>query len=107
MSKLEFEGKISGTTVTGSEAQFLFDSQFVSLSEVIEKVRRQETMNWILDTLRFTKGEEVDGTQTWWCTIDFDTLMKLDIMEHHPDEEKQLEEYFGEDWMRQYIRFNH
>lgn len=107
MGTLQFEAKMSGTKVTGSEANFLFDSQFVSIDEVFVKVHRQETMNWILDTLRFYKGDEVDGKQTWWTTIDFDTLMKLDIMENHQDEEKQLVEYFGENWMKHYIRFNH
>lgn len=107
MGTLKFEPKMSGTSVIGSEANFLFDSQFVSMQEVLDKVHRQETMNWILDTLRFYKGDEVDGKQTWWTTIDFDTLMKLDIMEHHPEEEQQLVEYFGENWMKHYIRFNH
>lgn len=107
MGTLQFEAKMSGTKVIGSEANFLFDSQFVSMDEVFVKVHRQETMNWILDTLRFYKGDEVDGRQAWWTTIDFDTLMKLDIMENHPDEEKQLVEYFGENWMKHYIRFNH
>ena len=108
MSTLKFEEKISGTMVTGFEAQCLFPDQFITLDQVLETVKTQEAMNWILDNIRFTKGTvKEDGTFKWFATLDYDTMFKLDIIENHPDELAQLKEYFGENWMAYYIRFNH
>ena len=107
---MKFEEKISGTKVTDFDIQPLFDSQFLSLQDVIDKDLSQRTMNWILDTLRFHRGirnEENKGECIWWGTIDFDTNYKLAVLENYPEYEKEFIEYFGEHWMNQYIRFNH
>ena len=108
MGTLKFEEKISGTRVTGSEAKCLFESQFITLNEVIRVVQTQEAMDWILDTLRFTHGStKEDGTFDWYATIDYDSMYKLYIIEHLPEEQKQLVDYFGKNWKDHYIRFNH
>ena len=100
---MKFTQKISGTSVTDFRIEkLLFDSQFITLSDCIKKVKRQETMNWLLDTLRFTKGEE-----EWYAIIDYDSIYKLSILEYYPDYEKELISYFGEEWLNHYIRFNH
>lgn len=100
---LEFEPKISGTRVTGyGKIEPIFESQIISLQEVHDADLCQECMNWILDTLRFTKGEI-----GWWATMDWDTIYKLTIKEKYPELAEELTAYFGESWLNQYIRFNH
>jgi len=106
---ITFDPKISGTMVTGSEIDevlnnCIFKSQFITLNDCINNIHRQESMNWILDTLRFTKS--ADGNN-WWATISWDSIAGLTVMEKYPEVEKQFIEYFGEDWMNVYIRFNH
>jgi len=106
---INFDPKISGVRVTGSEIDEVlknrvFDSQFITLNSIQEKIHRQESMNWILDTLRFTKS--ADG-KNWFATISWDSIAGLTVMEKYPEVEKQFIEYFGENWMEHYIRFNH
>lgn len=106
---INFDPKISGVRVTGSEIDevlenLVFDSQFITLNSIQEKIHRQESMNWILDTLRFTKS--ADG-KNWFATISWDSIAGLTVMEKYPEVEKQFNEYFGESWMNRYIRFNH
>ena len=106
---MKFEEKMSGTKVTDFEIKSLFSSQFISLQEVMEKDLSQRTMNWILDHLRFYRGERTEenkGRCIWWTTIDFDTDLKLSVMENYPEYEKEFINYFGENWMNYYIRFN-
>lgn len=108
---MKFEEKISGTKVTDfGEIKTIFDSQFVTLKEVQEKITRQKAMDFILDTLRFTKAsaiEEGEDFYQWWATMDYDTIYKLSIIENYPKLEEELTEYFGLDWLKHYIRFNH
>ena len=106
---IKFNPCISGIRVEGSEIDdvmynIIFPSQFISLKDCIRKIRRQESMNWLLDTLRFSKGECAGD---WCAIIDWDSIAKLTILEKYPEVEKQFIEYFGEDWMNVYIRFNH
>lgn len=103
---MKFEPKISGTKVTDFEITPIFESQFVWLSEAMEVIQRQEAMDYLLDTYRFTKGCE-EKFHDWVAIIDWDTIMKLSILEHYPEYEKELKEYFGEEWLKHYIRFNH
>lgn len=103
---MKFEPKISGTKVTDFEITPIFGSQFIWLSEAMEVMQRQEAMDYLLDTYRFTKGE-AEKSHDWVAIIDWDTNMKLSIMEHYPEYEKELKEYFGENWLKHYIRFNH
>lgn len=106
---IKFNPKISGTEVTGTEIDeisnnLVFDSQFITLQDCINNLHRQESMNWVLDTLRFTKS--ADG-KNWWATIGWDSIAGLTVLEKYPEVEKQFIEYFGENWMEYYIRFNH
>lgn len=103
---MKFETKMSGVRVTDYEIESIFNSQFVWLSEIVEKIHRQETMNFILDTFRFYKGEAEKAND--WCAIfDWDTIEKISILENYPQYEKELVDYFGENWLKYYIRFNH
>ena len=104
---MTFEPKLSGTKVTGFKIKPIFDNQFVSLDTVIATVHKQETMNWILDKLRFTKGDVIDGRQTWWCIMDWDTIYAMSVLENYPEYEKEFVDRFGEKWYNHYIRFNH
>lgn len=101
---LNIESKISGWKVTGFETKRIFNSQVVSLEECMKTIKKQKTMDFILDTFRFNKSKE-DGD--WFAILDWDTIMKISIMETNPEEEKQLKECFGEDWIKNYLRFNH
>ena len=98
-----FEPKISGTKVTGFKLKGLFNTQIISLNDCQEKVKRQETMDFLLDTFRFSLCK--DGE--WRAVIDFDTDYKLAVLENYPEYEKEFIEYFGENWIKHYIRFNH
>lgn len=101
---MKFEQKISGTKVTDWKCdKLLFHSQIITLKECMQKVKRQETMDWLLDTLRFSLTE----SGKWVAVIDHDSIMKLSILEYSPEDEKELLDYFGESWLKRYIRFNH
>lgn len=102
---MKFEPKISGTQVTDFNIVPLFDTQFISLDDCQDKIVRQETMNYILDNFRFNRGDA--GMHDWWAILDFDTIMKISVMENYPEYEKEFIEYFGENWLEHYIRFNH
>lgn len=101
---MNIENKISGWKITGFETKPIFDSQILSLEECMKTIKKQETMNFILDTFRFIKGMK-EGD--WFALIDRDTIMKISIMETNSKEEEQLKQYFGENWIENYLRFNH
>lgn len=103
---MKFEGKISGTKVSEFEITSIFDSQFVWLSEVMEKIQNQKAMDFILDTFRFSKGRE-EKSHDWCAILDWDSIMKISVLENYPEYEKEFIDYFGEEWLKQYIRFNH
>jgi hypothetical protein len=103
---MKFEPKISGIRVTEFNIIPLFDSQFVWLSEVMKKIQNQKAMNFILDTFRFTKGE-AEKAHDWCAILDWDSIMKVSILESYPEYEKEMVSYFGEGWLEHYIRFNH
>ncbi len=98
-----FEPLISGVRVTGFKIECPISRRLVTLQECMEKFHRQETMDFVLDTYRFTLCE--DGE---WCAIlDYDDLYKIAILESYPWYEEELIEYFGKDWLKYYIRFEH
>lgn len=103
---MTIETKISGWSISDFNIEPIFNDQYVWLSEAMEKINKQNAMDYILDNFRFYKGEaEKKGD---WCAIfDFDTIYKISIMENYPQYEKELIEYFGEKWMNNYLRFNH
>lgn len=102
---LKIENKISGWKVTGCEnIELLFDSQVVSLQQCIDKITSQKAMDYVLDTLRFTKGR-LQGM--WLCVMDYDLIYKLTILEKYPEYAKELTEHFGENWLSIYLRFGH
>ena len=103
---MTFEPKISGTRVEGFKATPIFDTQIVRLSEAIEKIHSQEAMDLLLDTFYFTKGC-TEKSQDWYAILDWDSIMKISALENAPEDVKEFEEYFGEDWLKHYIRFNH
>lgn len=100
---MKFTPKISGTRVEDYDIILIFDNPYIDLKTVIDKVTRQETMDWILDNIRFTRG----SNNNWYGNLDYDTLYKLSILENYPEYEKEMIEHFGENWMNHYIRFNH
>lgn len=107
-----FEPKISGVTVRNFDIKPLFNSNIFSINDVINKDLSQKTMNFILDSLRFYRGERIEENKDeciWWTSIDMDTNYKLAVLEKPEYEEYRREfiEYFGENWMNHYIRFNH
>lgn len=101
---MKFEPKMSGTTVI-VEIKPLFEHLCISLQECIDKNLSQETMDWLLDTLRFSRTDD----NIWYGFIDHDTNYKLAVLnnEEYKEYRKEFENYFGKDWMKHYIRFNH
>ena len=109
---LTFERKMSGTRVDGCKAEPLFKSGFVTLDDVMKLDLSQETMNYILDNFRFYRGERTEenaGECIWWTSVDRDTNIMLAILEkpEYAEYKCELIGYFGENWMKHYIRFNH
>ena len=100
---MKFEPKISGTKVTEFDIKPIFDTQFISLKDCMEKIHTQKAMDFLLDTFRFSICQ--DGE--WRAIIDFDTDLKLAVMENYPDYEQEFIDYFGNHWFNNYIRFNH
>ena len=100
---MRFEEKISGTKVTEFEIKGLFNTQLISLNDCQKKIKRQETMDFLLDKFRFSLCD--DGE--WRAVIDYDTDYKLAILENYPEYEKEMIDYFGGGWLGYYIRFNH
>lgn len=103
---MKFEPKISGTKVTDFDIKPIFRDQFIWMSEIMEKVQRQDTLDFILDNYRFYKGQE-EKRNDLVTILDHDTILKISIMESYPQYEQELKEYFGDDWFKFYIRFNH
>lgn len=101
---MTFTEKISGTRVDGFEITPIFNSQVVTLAEIMAVVKSQVTMNYLLDNLRFYKGESIGD---WFTTIDWDTILKLSVLENYPNYERAFVEYFGANWLNHYIRFSH
>jgi hypothetical protein len=103
---MTFEPKISGTRVEGFSITPIFAKQIVLLSDAQKVIKRQETMNCLLDNFRFTKCNE-NYPNEWYAILDFDTIFKLSVLENYPEYEKEFIDYFGKSWFKQYIRFNH
>ena len=100
---MKFEPKISGTTVTEFSITPIFKDQIVSLPQCMEVIKQQETMDFILDTFRFSLC--TDGG--WRAILDWDSIMKVSVLENYPQYEQEFIDYFGENWLKHYIRFNH
>lgn len=103
---MKFEPKISGTRVEDFNIKPIFSGQIVLLSDAMKTIKRQETMDFLLDTFRFSKCNE-NYPNEWYAILDFDTIFKLSIMENYPEYEKEFIKYFGEKWIKHYIRFSH
>lgn len=105
---MKFEPKISGTRVEDFNIKCELDGQFHFLDDLLKTIKRQETMDFILDEFRFSRCEgnpKYEGR--WYAIFDGDTLYKIAIMESYPEYEKEMINYFGENWLKHYIRFNH
>lgn len=99
---MTFEPKISGTAIKDFEIDLIFEEQIVTLKEVNKKIKKQHTMDFILDNFRFSSwGDE------WVAILDYDTIYKISVLENYPEYEKELSEYFGVSWLNQYLRFGH
>lgn len=99
---MTFEPKMSGIRVTDYDIKPIFTNGTISLADINEKITKQETMNWILDNMRFLKS---DGG---WCAfLDNDTILKITILEKYPDYEQEMINKIGDNWINHYIRFNH
>ena len=53
-----------------------------------------------------SKGRE-EKSHDWCAILDWDSIMKISVLENYPEYEKEFIDYFGEEWLKQYIRFNH
>jgi len=103
---MNFESKISGTKVTDFDIKPIFSEQVILLSDAMKVIKKQETMDFLLDTFRFSKCNE-NYPNEWYAILDFDSIFKLSVMENYPAYKKEFIDYFGENWVKHYIRFNH
>ncbi len=105
---MKFEPKLSGTKVTDFYITPIYGDQLLLLSQAQKIIKRQETMNFLLDNFRFNKcGNEIDYPNEWVAILDYDTIYKISIMENYPEYEKEMIKYFNENRLDYYIRFNH
>lgn len=106
---MKFESKISGTRVTDFEIIPLFDETIIPLKKLDEKLS-ERSMRWVMDNFYLSqyseKGAEFYGCN-FYTTMDYDTVLKLSVLENYPQYEKEFIEHFGENWLNYYIRFNH
>lgn len=104
---MRFEAKMSGTKVTDYEITAVC-SDLLTLKE-IDKFKT-ETAQWILDNFFLVKLSD-EACIKYGCRhavwVDWDTVMKISILENYPEYEKELSEYFGKNWLKHYLRFNH
>lgn len=105
---MKFEPKMSGTRVTDFDIECKLAGQIHLLSELMKEIHEQKTMDFILDNFRFTKcGNQEEYPHEWVAVFGYDTLYKIAILEDYPEYEKEMIDYFGEDWVKHYIRFGH
>jgi hypothetical protein len=105
---MKFEPKISGTRVSDFNIKCSLSEQFNFLDDLLTTIKSQKAMDYILDEFRFTRCEgnpKYEGR--WYAIFDYDSLYKIAILENYPNYEKEMIEYFGENWLKHYIRFNH
>ena len=100
---MKFEGKISGVSVTDFDITPIFKDQIVNLTDCLTIIKRQETMDFLLDTFRFSLCK--DGE--WRAVLDWDSIMKISVLENYPEYENEFHKYFGNNWVKHYIRFGH
>lgn len=99
---MKFEAMMSGIRVTDYEIKPLFDTRIVNLIDFTQKVKNPITINFILENFTvFPQGD------SWVMVIDYDTMMKISILENYPDYKKEICDYIGEDWLDYYLRFGH
>lgn len=105
---MKFEPKISGTRVTDFNIKCSLAGQIHFLSELMKEIHQQETMDFILDNFRFFKcGDQEKYPNEWYVIFDHDTLYKIAILENYPEYKQEMINYFGDGWLKHYIRFNH
>lgn len=100
---MNFKPKMSGTRVTNFNIKTIFNTQIITLNDCQRLLHRQESMDFLLDNFRFSLCKD----REWRAVIDFDTDYKIAILENYPEYEKEMIDYFGENWLKHYIRFNH
>ena len=103
--------KISGWSITNLPAIPMFPhigDQIVSLKDIDKLTKR--SAQWIFDTYNLVElNPEVAGCN-FGVIMSYDDIMKVCIMEYAPEVEKELEDYFNEnfgDWRKCYLRFGH
>ena len=100
---MKFEPKMSGTTVTDFDIKRIFNKPLITLDECIKIIKREKTMDYLLDNFRFSLFKN----GKWTAIIDSETDYKITILENYPEYEEEMIDYFGENWLKHYIRFNH
>ena len=104
---MKIEPKMSGWTITEysidvSKLPFKEFPYLIYLDECL-KLNNEKSMEYILENATFVKSSE----GRWGSLFGNDGIMKIAILEFYPEYEAQLTEYFGEDWVNYYLRFNH
>ena len=106
---MKFEPKISGVSVS----EFGPIKRIPTIAEEIVSLKQidnlsQRTAQWILDTYNIVSlnPERADDCH-YGVIMRGDDIVKASILENYPELEKELIEYFGENWLKYYIRFGH
>ncbi len=107
---MKFESKISGTRVTNYGKIKVFPhllDQIVTLHD-INNLTDKRAVQFILNTYNMVSlnADHANGAN-WGAIMSYDDILKVSILENHPDLEAELRDHFGDNWLQHYIRFNH
>ena len=107
---MKFEPKISGTTVTDFgeiKTSPAICGDIVTLKH-INTLKNADAVNWIFEhyDMWSLNPDKADGAN-WGAVMKYDDILKVSILENHPDKAEELRAHFGDNWMNHYIRFGH
>lgn len=107
---MKIESKISGWSISECNIKMFphLRDRFVTLNDIDKLSTR--SAQWILDNYNLVALDPHAAGCHFGVIMSRDDMMKVSIMEYHPDIEAQLIEYFNDlfgDWRKCYLRFFH
>ena len=107
---MKIESKISGWSISDFPSIKRIPTvttQIVSLKN-LDSLTNKAAVQWVLDKYNMVSlnPDYADGCH-YGAIMHCDDIIKVSILENHPDLANELAERFGEKWMDYYLRFGH
>ena len=104
------ESKISGWTISDCKIKMFphLGDCIVTLNDIDKLSTR--SAQWIFDNYNLVELNPERAGCNFGVLMTHDDMMKVSIMENHPELEEQLAAYFNDsfgDWRKYYLRFFH